>query len=151
MDDQQQNSQQDSNQIMNKDPREFDFQLTGTEAATAANYKEIKNILSACELVGKVGISFNIAGSDAGAVTLQLEKLITTQAPGAGVTLMKAALNLKATARIVYFGDLTDTKINRMFKKGDRIALVLAGTPTAIDSLVVTYKLKPIGKGHYGI
>lgn len=114
--------------------------LFGTQAATAGNYGVIDNIPFNCTLVS-ASESHAVAGNDAGAVTLDLEKLTGTQAPGAGVSVMSSTWNLKGAINTVVAkkpnNTINSNIPNRYFKKGDRLALLLSGTPTAVGTVVV--------------
>jgi len=116
--------------------------LINTEPATAGNYSVFfyadtpLTILSISEV-------HTTAGSSGSAVTLQVERLTGTQAPGAGTTLLTAGFNLRATANTVQTGTLINTS-QRQLQKGDRLGLVLTGTPTAVANLLITVVLNTI-------
>jgi hypothetical protein len=114
--------------------------LLGTSAATTANYSVFFNVPFPCEVIS-VRESHTTAGSDAGTVTVTVEKLTGTTAPGGGVTLLSSALSLKATANTVQTGTLTLTKNDRRFLAGHRLAALLSGTPTAVANMVLTVEL----------
>lgn len=79
------------------------------------------------------------AGSDAGAVTLNLERLQGTEAPGGnGDALLATAFNAKATANTVQTGALTATTASLTLSAGDRLGLNYTGTLTALAGVVVT-------------
>ena len=110
--------------------------IPGTSAATAANYGVFWIAPFACTLVEFREVH-QTAGTDAGAVTLQLEKLTGTQALDAGVTMLNATLSLKATINSVQTATLTNTFANRNLARGDRLALLDAGTLTAVANVTV--------------
>lgn len=114
--------------------------LFGTTAATAGNYSVFFNVPFPCEVIG-VRESHTTAGSDAGTVTVTVEKLTGTTAPGAGVAVLASALSLKATANTVQTGTLTNTKNDRRFLAGHRLAALLSGTPTAVANMTLTVEL----------
>ena len=104
-----------------------------------------------CEIIWASEVH-TTAGSDGSAVTLQLEKLTGTQAPGAGTTLLAAAFNLKGTANTVVTKkgtDLTTTRTNLLLDSGDRIALLYSGTLTDVAGVQVSISIKQRNKGHY--
>lgn len=76
------------------------------------------------------------AGSDAGAVTLQIERLQGTEAIGSGDNVLTTAFNMKATADTVQTGVLTVTTMSQ----GDRLALNYTGTLTDLANVAVTIK-----------
>lgn len=136
------------NQVANKDPFLVSTSLPGVLAATASHYGVFFTAPFPCEIV-RVSIVHSTAGSDAGSVSLQLEKLTGTQALDAGVAVLAAGYDLKGTANTVAFPALTTTKANRILEKGNRLALDDAGTLTAVAGVQVTVELRPLGQGHY--
>lgn len=84
----------------------------------------------------------DVAGSDGSAVTLMLEKLTGTTAPGSGTALLTAAWDLKATARTPQTGTLISTAASLTMAAGDRLGLNLTGTPTAVAGVVVEVDLQ---------
>lgn len=118
--------------------------LDGAAAATAANYGPFFIAPFACEVVS-VRESHTVAGNDAGAVTLDIEKLTGTQAPDAGAPVLGATkINLKGTANTVVSPALTGTAADKQLAAGDRLCLKDAGTPTAVAGVAVTIELKAI-------
>jgi hypothetical protein len=116
---------------------QFDFTIADTAAATAANYGVVMHILSAC-VIEQVWESHKTAGSDAGAVTLDIEKLGSGVALDSGTTVLSTALSLKTTANTPQQGTLSTDITKRQFAAGDRIALKDAGTLTAVASVTVS-------------
>lgn len=88
------------------------------------------------------------AGSDAGAVNLQVTKDTSTNAPGAGTNLLtnnsNAGFNLKGTANTVQTGSLTSTIASLRLTTGDRLSVDFAGTLTDLAGVVVTVVLKEL-------
>lgn len=88
------------------------------------------------------------AGSDAGAVNLQITKDTGTQAPGAGVDLLtnntNAGFDMKGTANTVQVGTLTATTADLQLAAGNRLSVDFAGTLTALAGVTVTVSLKAI-------
>lgn len=122
------------------------FTLPGGEASDANNYgtfftAQVPMLVAAFTEVHET------AGSDVGVVTLQLEKLTGTTAPGSGTNLLQTAINLKATANTVRTGTLVKTsytaiQTNTLFLNvGDRLALKDSGTLTAVAGLSTVVKL----------
>jgi len=117
--------------------------LASTTAATAANYSHFfiadqgYIVLAAYEVHA-------IAGSDSGSVTLQIEKLTGTTAPGSGISLLATGFNLKGTANTVQFADFSGAGGLNTIIRGDRLALKRSGTLTAVDDLVVTVYLQKL-------
>ena len=116
--------------------------LRNTDPATAANYSTFF-VAERPYTIHAVTEIHGTAGSDAGAVTLQLERLQGTEALDAGDELLSTALSLKATANTVQYGALKSTDVVTLYR-GDRLALKDAGTLTAIANLTVAIVLRPI-------
>ncbi len=117
--------------------------IYGTAAATAANYGVFFIVPVACTLI-KFQEVHQTAGNDAGAVSLQLEKLTGTQALDAGSAMLASALSLKATADTVQTGTITGTIANRNLSAGDRLAMDDAGTLTAVANVTILVELQII-------
>jgi len=105
-------------------------------------------IYTATRAVKVMGVSqvHMVAGSDGGAVTLQLKKCTGTQAPSAGTALLtnntNAGFDLKATANTVQNGTLVASSASLTLAAGDRLALDLTGTPTAVAGVQVEVDLQ---------
>ena len=117
--------------------------LPGTSAATSGNYTHFF-IADQGYLILAVEEVHGTAGSDGSAVTLQLEKLTGTTAPGSGTSLLASAFDLKGTANTVQYGNLSGVAGANTLIRGDRLALKRSGTLTAVDSLVVTVYLQKL-------
>jgi hypothetical protein len=122
-------------------------QLVGTEPATAANYEVFFIAPKPC-MVLEVREVHRVLGTNAGAVTLNIEKLTGTQALDAGVTLCKTAFNLKSTINTVVTKKYADLQ-NLVLAAGDRLALKDAGTLTAVAGLTITLYLIYLDNGDY--
>src|SRR3989304_6488220 len=116
--------------------------LTGTEPATAGNYEVFFTADYPCEVVS-VSEVHRVLGTDGSAVTLNIEKLTSGQALDAGTAILTTALSLKTTINVPQFGILVSTGA-RVLARGDRLALVDAGTLTAVAGLTVTVYIKQI-------
>ena len=117
--------------------------VVGTAAATLTNYGVFYIVPFACVLT-KFQEVHQIAGVDAGAVTLMLEKLTGTTAPDSGVDMLSSTLSLKATANTVQTGTITTTLANRTLAAGDRLCMEDAGTLTAVTNVTVSVELQLI-------
>ncbi|NBQ70349.1 MAG: hypothetical protein EBU46_16550 [Nitrosomonadaceae bacterium] len=84
------------------------------------------------------------AGSDSGAVTLNVTKDTGTNAPGAGVTVQTGTFNLKAAANTVQTATLTATAANKKLAAGDRLSANFTGTVTDVAGVVVTVTVRQI-------
>lgn len=116
------------------------YTLKNAEPATAANYGLFFTSDKAYKVDSIVEVH-GTSGTDASAVTLQIEKLTGTTAMGSGTNILTTAFNLKGTINTPQYGTLVQTE-NIVLRKGDRMALKLTGTPTAVANLNVTVYLK---------
>jgi len=118
-----------------------DFSLPGTLSATAGNYGIIFIARQNCVVVDAYEVH-TTAGSDAGTVSLQLERLQGTEALNAGDELLTTAWNLKSTANTPVRGILS--KDNRVvsLKIGDRLALKDSGTLTNLQGVCVSITIQ---------
>lgn len=115
--------------------------IIGSMAATANNYGIFFISPFVCSLASFREVH-QVAGSDGGAVTITLEALTATQAPGSGVEMLETTIDLKATANSVQSGVLARTVItNRNLEIGDRLCLKDAGTLTDVDTVSVIAEL----------
>jgi hypothetical protein len=84
------------------------------------------------------------AGTDAGAVSLDIKKCVGTEAPASGVTMLTSPFNLKATTHTVQHATLTTTGQHRKLTRGDRLAFDFIGTLTAVAGVTVRVTLKRV-------
>lgn len=118
----------------------FSYTLAGTAPATSGNYSSFFIAPFPMKINGIAEVH-TTAGSDVGAVTLQVEKLTSTAAPGSGISVLSASFNLKGTANTVQNGVLSNTSNNLILNQGDRLGLVLTGTPTSVANMTITINL----------
>lgn len=95
------------------------------------------NIMPGRTVTG-VAARWAVAGTDAGAVTLDITKDTSTNAPGAGTSILAATQSLKATANTTVYPALTATAATLLMASGDRLSFKLTGTPTALVGLVIS-------------
>ncbi len=115
--------------------------IFGTQAATAGNYNVFFTAPYKCLFMGATEVH-SVLGTDASAVTLQIEKLTGTTASGSGTNLLSAGFNLKGTINTVQTANLAlipNTNFNLAI--GDRLGLSLTGTPTSVANVVIVVKL----------
>lgn len=113
--------------------------LNGTSAATATNYGVIFIAPFPCSIT-EVIECHQTAGTGAGSVTLNLEKLIGTQALDAGATMINA-IDLKGTANTVIKANLLNEQYKLNLAVGDRIALKDTGTLTSLAGVSLMIKI----------
>ena len=100
-----------------------------------------------CEVVA-VREVHETAGSDGGAVTLDIKKVTGTTAGTSGTSILASTFNLKSTAATVVTKNaasgLTATLANRKLDAGDRLFIDLTGTLTALAGGLVTVYIKKL-------
>lgn len=114
--------------------------LEGTLAQTAANYGIVFVATRPC-FVKAVSEVHTVAGNDAGAVTLQIERLQGTTALDSGTVMLATAFDLKGTANTVQRGDLLKGTVLSL-QLGDRLALKDSGTLTTLQGVCVTIEIQ---------
>jgi len=121
--------------------------LFGTTAQTAANYGIMFTARHPIEIM-RITETHSTAGSDAGAVTLDVKKAGSGVAIASGVTLLGSTFNLKSTANTPIYKEGQNLSVNRILKEGDRIGLVISGTLTALTDVQITIYYSEINQGY---
>jgi hypothetical protein len=117
--------------------------LVGATPATAANYTTCF-IADRPYVVTGVQEIHATAGTDAGAVTLDITKDTGTGAPASGSSvLVSGTFNLKGTANTLQTILAANSGVAQ-FAVGDRLALKLTGVPTSLASLQVQISIRSI-------
>lgn len=119
------------------------YTLPDTLSQTSAYYGIIFVATRPCSVVG-ISEVHTVAGSDAGAVTVLVERLTGTTAPGSGTSLMTSTFNLKGTANTTQYAGIrggTSLISKTGLNIGDRLALKVSGTLTALKGVCVTVEL----------
>jgi len=118
--------------------------IAGIGAAVATNYGVFFIAPVACT-VTRVDEVHRTAGTDAGAVNLQLERLQGVEAKDGGDALLtnntNAGFSLKGTAETVQNGTLVGTSAVNL-SVGDRLGADDDGTLTAVEHVCMTVSLK---------
>ena len=144
-------------EIVSKDGFYITSVIPSTSATTSTNYGVFFTAFWPCEVIG-VSETHDVAGTDAGAVTLQLERLKPSVASGAGENILTTAFNLKSTANtpveqsgfdFVRTPSTVDGLQPRQLDAGDRLGLKTSGVLTSVDQVSVTVYLKHSGRGDY--
>jgi hypothetical protein len=116
-----------------------------TDAANSAKYGTFFIAPFPCVLV-RAYERHGTAGTDAGAVTLDVEKLTNGTAKGSGVSMLASTFNLKSTANTYVLKDpstgVTSGTLNRALSLGQAVALKTSGTLTAVNDVIVTLVFK---------
>lgn len=113
------------------------YTIPGTGAATAANYSTFFTAPFPLT-IKQITEVHAVLGTDGGTVTVDVEKLTGTQAPGAGVVLTTTPFNLKSTINTVVTGILTSVEGAIQLNQGDRLALKDTGTLTSVENVTIT-------------
>ena len=114
--------------------------IIGADAATTANFGTFFICPAICTVMSFKEIH-QVAGNDAGAVTLDLERLTGTTAPDSGTSVLASTLSLKATANTLQTASLSLTAGNRNLAVGDRLCLKDTGTLTTLSNVSVIVEL----------
>jgi len=114
--------------------------IYGADAATAGNYGVFWIAPFECTIT-EIREVHQTAGTDVGAVSLQIEKLTGTQALDAGVACLTTAFDLKGTANTVNTGTLTATPADLRLVRGNRLACDDAGALTSVANVTVVIEI----------
>ena len=132
----------------NKDGFYATWTVAGTSAATAGNYPIFFTARFPCEVL-RVTERHETAGSDAGAVTLDVMKVPDATAIASGSSVLASTFNLKSTANTLVSKQGVNLSANRQLKENQSLALLTSGTLTALVGVHVTVYLKYLGRGSY--
>ena len=134
--------------IINKDG--FYISHLIVESDKTEQYQVIFTAYRPCEVVAAIETHAD-AGTHAGTVTLNLEKLTTGQALDAGETILVNGFNLKGTINTPVIKEGRDLVMTtaRQFQRGDRLALKDTGNLVGSHYMCVTVYFKFLGKGQY--
>lgn len=102
-----------------------------------ATYTMDLNIIPG-SVIRAVAMRWSAAGTNGSAVTADITKDTSTTAPGAGTSILLAAQSVKGTANVSVYPTLAASSATLTMASGDRLALVMTGTLTALAGLVVT-------------
>lgn len=114
--------------------------VVGSDAIVAGNYGVFYIVPVACVVTGVKEVH-QTAATDAGTVTVTLEKLTGTTALDSGTEVLATALSLKATANTVQTGSLSTSLGARTLVAGNRLALKDAGVLTTTSNVTVLIEL----------
>lgn len=116
--------------------------VASTAAATAANFGYAYVADKSVRLIAASEVH-RTAGSDGGAVTLDIEKCASGTSQDSGVSMLASTFNLKGTAATPQVAAPTATAANARLKPGDSVALKDSGTLTALADVAVNLLLVP--------
>lgn len=122
--------------------------IEGTSAQTAANYTAPFFIADRSYEVIAVQERHETAGTDGGAVTVDVYNVPSGTAPASGTTVLTAALSLKTTANTNQSGTISQARTGGVYDKllasGDSLSLVSSGTLTSVVGVTVSVLLKAL-------
>ena len=121
--------------------------LFGATAQTSSNYGIMFIARHPIEIL-RITETHSTAGSDAGAVTLDVKKAGSGVAIASGITLLTSTFNLKSTANTPVIKEGVNLSANRVLKEGDRIGLVASGTLTGLTDVQITIYYSEINQGY---
>jgi len=82
-------------------------------------------------------VVWSTAGTDSGTVTVDIFHDSSTNAPGAGSSILAAALSVKTTSNTVSQPALTATTSRLTLRAGDRLSVKFTGTTTSLAGMVI--------------
>ena len=124
--------------------KEISVCVQGLNAATATNYGTFfVNSGFAYEVISITEVH-KTKGTNAGSVTLNVEKCTSGTAADSGVALLSTAFNLKANNDIPQVGVLVTNTDSKIIKDGDRLVLKDGGTLTDVADVCVTVILRQL-------
>ena len=115
------------------------WNIPGTSAATQSNYGVFWTAPFPCRVTAMTEVH-DAAGTDPGAVTIQLERLKSTvrHPNGNGIS---NALSLKTTSNVVQSATINLTAVSNqivsILDTNDRLGLIPGGTMTAVNNVTV--------------
>ncbi len=116
------------------------YTLFGTQSATSGNYSTFFTAPFPM-VVNQITEVHTAAGTDGSAVSLNVEKLTGTTAPGSGTVVTTSAFNLKGAINTVVAKTYSGGQLSPgtvQLDTGNRLALKLTGTPTSVANVTVT-------------
>jgi hypothetical protein len=138
--------------IKNKDSYIQTTTIFGTLAATSTNYGYVLTARGiALEILG-VSEKHETAGTNGGAVTLDVVKVPDGSAISSGSSILVTQFNLKSTANTNVYKDgraLKTTQDIRYLQIGESIALKTTGTLTDVAGVHVCIYYRPVNNGSY--
>lgn len=123
------------------------YSINGATAQTATNYGIIYVARHPIEIM-RVTETHKVAGSDAGAVTLDVKKASSGVAIASGTSLLSSTFSLKSTANTPVTKEGFNLSVNRLLKENDRIELVVSGTLTSLSDVNITIYYKETNQGY---
>ena len=121
--------------------------ISGVLAQTATNYGYIFTARHPLEIM-RITEVHAVAGTNAGAVTLDIKKVPSGTAIASGTTLLTSTFSLKSTANTPVVKEGYNLSTNRKLKDNDSIALVSSGTLTDLSDVCITIYYSELNQGY---
>ncbi len=131
--------------IVRKDGFYLPFYFLGAAGSVAANYDQVFTARHPMEIL-RITAVWSVASTSG---TLQMEKLIGTQAPGAGTAIMTTTISTAGAANTPVVRQDGQFTTACQLLEGDRLAFIDGGTLTNLVGLNVTLYCKFRGRGDY--
>jgi activator of 2-hydroxyglutaryl-CoA dehydratase len=138
----------DYQDLKNKDILSECIFIPGTSAATSANYGRFITLNRPIQIISIQEIH-ETAGTDGGAVTLDVVVVNDGSAISTGTSLLSSTFNLKSTANTLVRKQKRDLSSARKIEPNQTIALKTSGTLTAVAGVCVTVFYQFYAKGSY--
>ncbi|OQA64082.1 MAG: hypothetical protein BWY38_03081 [Ignavibacteria bacterium ADurb.Bin266] len=135
--------------IENKDCFVTTSYLSGTNSALSTEYGVFFIARFPCEIIA-VSEVHSTAGTNAGSVNVNIEKLTGTEALDSGLEVLVSPFDLKGTINTVSNKSGVDLQ-NTKLKPGDRLALKDSGTLTSVAGVCITIYMKYLNMGNYRV
>jgi hypothetical protein len=123
------------------------YSINGDTAQTATNYGIMFIARHPIEIM-RVTETHRTAGTDVGAVTLDVKKASSGVAIASGTSLLSSTFSLKSTADTPVVKEGSNLSSSRTLKENDRIELVVSGTLTDLSDVNVTIYYKETNQGY---
>lgn len=120
------------------------YTIPGTQAQTAANFTAPFFYADRNYEVVEFRERHEVAGGDAGAVTIMLNKVPDGTAPASGTNVLTTTLSLKTTANTWQSGIITSTLPNFVLSSGNALSVITSGTLTSLQGVTVAVILKAL-------
>jgi hypothetical protein len=108
------------------------FVFVVTAPLLAANVDNYVYTFSRPGKIVDARINLTVAGSDGGAVTLNIRKCAAGTAPASGTSVLASTVDLKSTAATPVAATLSSTSSVLLFEAGDSVSFDYTGTLTAL-------------------
>lgn len=138
----------DFQDLTNKDVLSFNVWIPGTSAATSTNYGRFATLKQPIQVL-RIQEIHETAGSDAGAVTLDVVVVNNGSAVSTGASLLVTTFNLKSTANTLVTKQKRALTNVRTIAPTQTLALKTSGVLTAVAGVMVTVFYQLYARGSF--